>query len=90
MSDHAAGVGLSDSGAAPRSPLDTDLTVGLTTGEAKRRLAESGPNALPEPQRPPWWSRLLRQFQSALIYLLLLALAVDLLTWLIGGALAAP
>ena len=51
---------------------------GLTSAAARRLLAEHGPNALPEPPSVPLWLRFLGQFRSALIYVLLLALAVDL------------
>ncbi|HKO50115.1 MAG TPA: cation-translocating P-type ATPase, partial [Polyangiaceae bacterium] len=51
-----------------------------------QRLLEFGPNALPPAKRAPWWTRLINQFKSALIYLLLFALIVDLLTWARAGA----
>jgi P-type Ca2+ transporter type 2C len=60
-------------------------TLGLSRAEAEKRLAELGPNALPAPERPGLLCRLLRQFQNALIYLLLLALALDLFVWLLEG-----
>ena len=52
--------------------------TGLTQSEAARLLEEHGPNALPEAAPPPLWRRILRQFQGALTYLLLFALAFDL------------
>ena len=55
---------------------------GLDDDEARRRLAEHGPNALPETPATPLWRRFLAQFQSALIYLLLFALVFDVATWL--------
>ena len=63
---------------------------GLTTVEAADRLQRIGPNALPE--RPPdsLWKRLWQQFQSPLIYVLLFALAVDLVVWLRDGAQGFP
>jgi Ca2+-transporting ATPase len=63
---------------------------GLGSDEARRRLAEYGPNTLPETPPVPIWRRLLRQVQSALIYVLLFALAVDLGVWLLEGATAVP
>ncbi len=51
---------------------------GLSQLEARQRLAEHGPNALPEPEATRLWQRVLRQFKSALIYILLFALALDL------------
>ena len=46
---------------------------GLSSAEAKARLATYGPNALPEPPRRPAWRRLLAQFDNMLIYFLLAA-----------------
>jgi Ca2+-transporting ATPase len=61
-------------------------TRGLSTADAARRLLELGPNALSAPKRAAWWTRFLKQFKSALIYLLLFALVVDLVTWFYAGA----
>jgi Ca2+-transporting ATPase len=55
--------------------------IGLSVSEAARRLAETGPNALPEPAPDPLWRRFLRQFESPLIYILVFALAFDLGLW---------
>ncbi|GAA6756595.1 cation-transporting P-type ATPase [Thermus thalpophilus] len=63
---------------------------GLSSEEARRRLQEFGPNALPEEPEEPLWQRFLRQFQSPLIYILLFALAVDLALWLAEGAHGVP
>lgn len=63
---------------------------GLTSEEARRRLEEHGPNALPEKPGESLARRFLRQFQSPLIYVLLFALAVDLLLWVGEGAKGAP
>ena len=63
---------------------------GLSSEEARTRLARVGPNALPPPEPVPLWRRVLHQLQSALIYVLLFALAVDLGIWLHGGALGVP
>ena len=46
---------------------------GLTDTDASRRLADVGPNTLPQEQRQPRWRRFLRQFHNLLIYLLLVA-----------------
>jgi Ca2+-transporting ATPase len=70
--------------------VDRPTTAGLSENEAKRRLAELGPNALPAPERPSLLRRLLKQFGSALIYLLLLALAFDLVAWVGDGARGVP
>jgi P-type Ca2+ transporter type 2C len=63
---------------------------GLSRMEAARRLVEHGPNALPEGKAIGLWQRLLRQFKSALIYILLFALALDLALWLYEGAKQIP
>ncbi|MCE9576115.1 MAG: cation-transporting P-type ATPase [Deltaproteobacteria bacterium] len=65
-------------------------STGLTSDEAARRLREVGPNALPEVAPLPMWRRVLRQFASPLIYILLAALAIDLASWLRDGAPGAP
>ena len=71
-------------GRGPRVP------AGLTENEAQRRLRETGPNALPAAERPSIFRRVGRQFKSALIYLLLLALAFDLAAWIHEGARGTP
>jgi len=53
--------------------LQTDRTKGLTPQEASDRLARIGPNALREQPRPTFWHRLLAQFQSFVIYVLIFA-----------------
>ena len=63
---------------------------GLSHAEAAHRLTEYGPNALPEGARAGLWQRLIRQFKSALIYILLLALILDLVLWVHEGAKTAP
>jgi Ca2+-transporting ATPase len=62
----------------------------LTHQEARRRLSEQGPNALPQAPPVPLWRRVLGQLRSALIYVLLFALAVDLGIWLHAGAVGFP
>jgi Ca2+-transporting ATPase len=63
---------------------------GLTGAEAARRLAEHGFNTLPETKRVHLWQRLARQFKSALIYILFVALAVDLALWLYEAGAGVP
>jgi len=63
---------------------------GLTSEEARARLARYGPNSLPEARRGTLFRRFLRQFQSPLIYILLLAVVVDLLIWWFEGAMGIP
>jgi P-type Ca2+ transporter type 2C len=59
---------------------------GLTTREVQERRERHGPNALPDKSPEPMWKRILRQFASPLIYILLFALAFDLLIWIREGA----
>nr|WP_231943305.1 HAD-IC family P-type ATPase [Hydrogenophaga crassostreae] len=53
---------------------------GLSTREAKERLASYGPNRLQATPPRPWWRRLLAQFHNLLIYVLLAAACITL--WL--------
>jgi P-type Ca2+ transporter type 2C len=68
----------------------THAPHGLSAAEAAVRLQQHGPNALPEKTPKPLWQRFLRQFQSPLIYILLFALAVDLLIWVSEGTPGLP
>jgi Ca2+-transporting ATPase len=63
---------------------------GLSQLAARRRLAEDGLNALPEAKAIGLGRRLLAQFKSALIYILLFALALDFALWLHEGARQIP
>jgi P-type Ca2+ transporter type 2C len=63
---------------------------GLSSIEAQARLQQHGLNALPQSPPKPLWRRILRQFQSPLIYILLLALLVDLIIWFSEGAAGLP
>jgi len=74
----------------PSFRTDAPALRGLSSAEAHERLARSGPNALPPPRPLPLWRRVLRQLQSALIYVLLFALAVDAGIWLYDGAVGVP
>ncbi len=62
-----------------------DAARGLTVTEAARRLAEHGRNELREIAPTPVWRRVLAQFQSGLVYLLLAAIVVAIAAWLIEG-----
>ena len=50
--------------------------AGLTASDAARRLASTGRNELPPPERDPLWRRILAQFQDVLIYVLLISAAL--------------
>jgi len=65
FSPHAA------SGEETLAALQTDSRPGLSRAEAQARLQRHGPNALPETKPRPLWRILLAQFQSPLIYILL-------------------
>ena len=58
-----------------------ESTRGLTTSEAELRLALHGRNELPSTPPVRMWRRFITQFSSALIYVLLVALVVDLAIW---------
>jgi len=57
--------------------LQTDAAAGLTRSQAASRLAELGPNQLQESLPPPWWQKLLRQFQDLVIWILLAAAVIS-------------
>ena len=59
---------------------------GLSTEEAEDRLATYGPNALPKSAPVRWWVRVGRQLRSSIIYILLFALAFDVVIWISEGA----
>jgi len=63
---------------------------GLTAAEAAVRLEADGLNALPEAASTPLWLRVLRQFRSPLIYILLFALAFDVGVWVHEGGAGLP
>ncbi len=63
-----------------------DAARGLSREEAVRRLAEHGPNTLPEAKHRPLWRVLLRQFASPLIYILFVAAVVAFAMGHLGDA----
>lgn len=52
---------------------------GLQTQEARKRAQIYGANILPQQPPPTWWQIMIRQFQSPLIYVLLIAALVSFL-----------
>ena len=70
--------------------LGTDPARGLSTAEARSRLVRWGRNELPSIPSVPAWRRLLAQFNSPLVLLLLGACAVSLGVWWFEGAVHAP
>ncbi|HLL54152.1 MAG TPA: cation-transporting P-type ATPase [Myxococcaceae bacterium] len=63
---------------------------GLTSAEARSRLATHGPNALPDGVPLPAWKRFVKQFQSPLIYILLFAFVFDVGSWIHDGLAGVP
>jgi len=62
--------------------LERKSVVGLSTAEAEERLVIHGRNELPAVLPVSLWRRFLNQFRSGLIYVLLLALGVDIAIWI--------
>ncbi|MBB4437731.1 Ca2+-transporting ATPase [Rhizobium leguminosarum] len=65
---------------AQTSAPTTPAVIGLTSIEAEERLAELGPNTLPEPEPPSPLRVFLIQFRNPIIYILLLASALSFAT----------
>ncbi|WP_320203138.1 cation-translocating P-type ATPase [Agrobacterium rosae] len=63
----------------------SDAERGLTVADVMKRLVEHGPNELRAIAPISVWRRLLAQFQSGLVYLLLGAIVIALVAWLIEG-----
>src|SRR5215217_7725638 len=59
--------------------LGVDPAVGLATAQAATRLAENGPNALPEEKPTPGWLRFLAQYRNYMQIILVATAAVSLL-----------
>jgi Ca2+-transporting ATPase len=57
--------------------LQTDAKAGLTQSDAGDRLAQYGPNELPEAQHKPMWKVFVSQFASPLIYILFVAAIIS-------------
>ncbi len=71
--------------------FETDPFWGITSEEAKKRLARYGPNALPEVPPVPFWRKFLGQLRSFLVIILLAATALSMLLgdWIEAGAILA-
>jgi Ca2+-transporting ATPase len=65
--------------------LAADPVRGLSAAEAQARLARAGRNELPAAPPVPWWRKLLAQFQSPLVLLLVAAGAISLAVWWFEG-----
>ena len=66
--------------------LCADVERGLSSDEAAARLARFGRNALEAAESVPAWRKILSQFASPLIYVLLGAVVVSLAAWAAEGA----
>jgi len=67
-----------------------NLQLGLSSQEARERLAQWRPNALRSPSKRKTILRFLRQFRNAQVYLLLAAVVVSLLVWWLEHAKGLP
>lgn len=62
--------------------LETDVEKGLSSREARARLARFGRNELETEQPVPRWRKFLAQFTDVLIILLIIAAAISAAVWL--------
>ncbi|HEX6439070.1 MAG TPA: cation-translocating P-type ATPase [Candidatus Binatia bacterium] len=67
-----------------------DAQRGLTSAEARTRLAKSGRNELTAEKPVPGWKKFLAQFQDVLVILLLLATLISAGLWLLERDTALP
>ncbi len=65
--------------------LKTDCENGLTSEEARQRLAQLGPNKLQEKKKKPFIRKLLDQFKEPMVIVLLLASLVSFAIFIING-----
>lgn len=64
--------------------LDSDIRAGLSNAQAQMRLCRDGANELRTQPVKPAWHYLLAQFRDPLVYLLLVAATITLVTWFLG------
>jgi Ca2+-transporting ATPase len=90
MSDHKNSIPHSLSIDQLIQELSANVEKGLSSEEFSKRLARYGPNALDLSSRDPWWKVLVRQLNSAVIYVLIAAAGVSLFfsDWLDAAAIA--
>ena len=70
--------------------LGSAIVRGLTTVDARERLARDGPNQLTAERPTPAWRRFLAQFRDVLVVLLLVATAISAALWWIERDSALP
>ena len=66
--------------------MGSDPEQGLSTQEASRRLTQYGPNELAGRPPVPPWRRFVAQFNSPLIYLLMVAIVISVVAWSLDTA----
>lgn len=72
------------------SELHANTDTGLSAHIAAQRLQEVGANTLRAAKRVPAWRRVFRQFNSPLVYLLLIAIVVIVVAWFFEDAEGLP
>ena len=70
--------------------LASDVTAGLTSDEARKRLEVHGRNRIDPVPPVPAWRKFAAQFADPLVALLLVAMVVSLATWIVDGADGVP
>jgi Ca2+-transporting ATPase len=63
--------------------LGSDIALGLSPEEARRRFQQFGANELKSAPETPWWRRLLEQFSNFLVIILLVATVISVVEWLL-------
>ena len=64
--------------------LETDLTKGLSSAVAQKRLAEYGPNELDAEEEKSLWERIVEQFEDILVRILLASATVSFIIAITG------
>jgi len=72
-----------ESAQAVVAAFGSDVARGLSQTEARRRLAQHGPNQLKSAPETPWWTRLAEQFLNFLVIILLVATVISIVEWLL-------
>jgi len=75
-----------DSSSEVLSALSVSADSGLSSAEAAQRLAQYGPNRLPEPKKDPWYVRLWGHINNVLIWVLLASAVIKFVLDLVAGA----
>src|SRR6185312_14191868 len=70
--------------------LKSDARKGLSSADAKARLASHGPNELAQQKPVPAWKKVLVQFVDPLVILLLVAALISTVLWVYSREAALP